>query len=81
MKRVYIKPEARGHLLGPQLLDWALHAARGMGAETVRLETVPVFVQNAVKLYRSYGFNDVARYSDLGSRLQGLLSMERRLAR
>lgn len=81
VKRVYIKPEARGHLLGPQLLDWALHAARGMGAETVRLETVPVFMQNAVKLYRSYGFDDVASYSDLGSRLQGLLSMERRLAR
>lgn len=81
LKRVYIQPEARGHQLGAQLLEWALQSAREIGAHTVRLETAPLFMQNAVKLYRSYGFQEIENYTDLGNRVEGLLSMELRLRR
>lgn len=80
LKRVYVRPEASGHHLASLLLDWAPESARPMGAHCVRLETASTFMQKAVSMYRSYGFVEVAHYRELATRIDGLLSMECRLA-
>lgn len=80
IKRVYVRPAARGYSLASLLMDWALEAARELGAERVVLETAPGFMQTAVAMYHSYGFRETAHYSDLATHVTGLASMELSLA-
>jgi len=76
IRRVYVTPSARGHSLASMLMDWALEAAREFGAKRVILETAPHFMPKAVAMYHSYGFRETAHYSDLSTRVSGLVSME-----
>lgn len=55
MKRVYIRPSARGSNLGVKLIDRVLQEAVVSGYKKICLDVLPEF-QTALKLYRSYGF-------------------------
>lgn len=55
MKRVYIRPSARGNNQGTQLVDRVLQEAVISGYKKICLDVLPEF-KTALKLYRSYGF-------------------------
>jgi len=57
MKRVYIRPSARGCNQGAKLVDRVLREAVASGYEKICLDVLPEF-KTALQLYRSYGFTD-----------------------
>jgi len=57
IRRMYLRPEARGHGLGRRLLRLALERARAKGRGCVELETTAV-MKAARALYRSEGFEE-----------------------
>jgi DNA-binding MarR family transcriptional regulator/predicted GNAT family N-acyltransferase len=63
LKRMWVSPDARGLGLGRRLLLALERYAREAGAELVRLETNRA-LQEAIALYRSSGYREVARFSD-----------------
>ncbi|MFL6010399.1 MAG: GNAT family N-acetyltransferase [Gaiellaceae bacterium] len=58
LKRMYLRPDARGQGLGKRLLVTALDWAREQGARTVRLDTSERMVA-AQRLYEANGFTRV----------------------
>ena len=74
MKRLYVRPQFRGHNLGRQLLDRLLAEARTIGYTSIRLDTVPSVMGKAVELYRAYGFREIAPYR--ANPMPGALYME-----
>ena len=63
MKRLYVRPEFRGHRIGGQLIEKVIGDARDIGYTALLLDTLP-FLQNAISLYRQYGFYEIPRYND-----------------
>jgi putative acetyltransferase len=61
VKRLYVRPEARGHGLGAMLVAAVIAAARDIGYGTLMLDTLPQMPQ-AQKLYRRYGFQPCVPY-------------------
>jgi GNAT superfamily N-acetyltransferase len=59
LKRMYLRPDARGHGLGKQLLGVALDWARAHGKQSVRLDTSDRMVA-AQRLYEAHGFERVS---------------------
>jgi len=59
LKRLYVRPEARGCSVGRKLVQHAVAAARAVGYSRVCLDVLPELVQ-AQKLYRTLGFHDAA---------------------
>lgn len=55
MKRVYIRPSARGSNQGAKLVERVLQEAVISGYTKICLDVLPEF-KTALKLYRSYGF-------------------------
>jgi len=55
LRKMYLRREYRGQGLGKHLLDDALAKARGLGFESVVLETASV-LKEAIALYERYGF-------------------------
>lgn len=55
MKRVYIRPGARGNKWGSMLMDRVLQAASQNGYKKICLDVLPEFTA-ALELYKSYGF-------------------------
>jgi carbonic anhydrase len=62
MKRLFVRPQARGHNLGRQLIDRVIAEARGIGYTHMRLDTVPGTMDRAIALYREYGFREIPPY-------------------
>ena len=58
LKRLYVRPEARGRSVARRLLSAALDFARETGVKTVRLDTFETMTA-AQSLYRSLGFRVV----------------------
>ena len=58
LKRFYVKPHNRGAGIGRQLIEYVLTETIRMGYQTVRLETF-AFMKTAVKMYKTYGFEEV----------------------
>lgn len=74
MKRLYVRPAHRGAGLGRMLASRIIEAARAIGYETVKLDTLPQ-MQAAQRMYESLGFRDTAAYNDNpigGSRFMAL---------
>lgn len=63
MKRMYVRPTARGRGLGRALAERLIAEARGMGYGMMKLDTEPALVE-AVALYRAIGFVPIERYND-----------------
>jgi DNA-binding MarR family transcriptional regulator len=62
IKRMWIAPAARGSGLGRRLLRMLEQHARAAGATVMHLETNGALAE-AIRLYRSEGYQDVARFS------------------
>ena len=63
LKRMWLRPSRQGRGLGRRLMDACLDEARRLGCRALRLDT-QAKLESAVRLYRAYGFSEVARYND-----------------
>lgn len=77
LKRLYVRPGARGSGLGRKLASAAVAHARALRYARVVLDTLPAQMPAAVRLYRSLGFREVPPY--LPEPAPGALCMELRL--
>jgi carbonic anhydrase len=64
MKRLFIREDFRGLGLGKLLVEKLLEEARLIGYEKMRLDTLPVKMATAVKIYRNFGFEEIRAYYD-----------------
>jgi putative acetyltransferase len=77
MKRLYVKPSARGHGIGRMLSERIIAEARAIGYTRLRLDTVAPRMQTAVAIYRSQGFVEILPYRV--NPIEGALYMEKDL--
>lgn len=61
MKRLYVRPEARGQGIGRLLADYIVEEARGVAHRAMVLDTLPK-LDRAISLYRSMGFEETPPY-------------------
>jgi len=78
LKRLYVRPSARGAGLGAALTEEALKLAREAGYARIRLDTLPSMT-GARAIYQRLGFREIAPYGV--HPIPGTLFMECELAR
>ena len=62
MKRLFVRPEFRGHHLGAKLAQRAIEDARAIGYSYMRLDTIRGTMDHAIGLYQSLGFSEIPPY-------------------
>jgi GNAT superfamily N-acetyltransferase len=78
LKRMYVRPVARGRGAADLLVGAVVEAAAARGCHTIWLETVHGAMDRAIAVYRRHGFVvAVARSATLG--MDGVVVMERPL--
>jgi len=76
MKRLYVRPAARGLGIGRALIEAIIRSAAALGYAEMKLDTLPG-MDSAAALYREFGFTEVAAYYD--NPFPGTLYLGRRL--
>lgn len=74
IKRLYVRPQFRGTGLGKMLTNTVISEAKGIGYKKIRLDTVEPKMKNAVGLYRTLGFREIAPYRP--NPIEGAMYME-----
>src|SRR4051812_279978 len=64
IKRLYVKPEFRGQQLGKRLAEEIIAAAKKIGYNRMRLDTVEDRMKTAVKMYCEMGFVEIEPYRE-----------------
>lgn len=74
MKRLFVRPSARGLGVGRALITRVMNDARAVGYREMRLDTLPVMGE-AQAMYESFGFRDIEAYYETpiaGTRFMGV---------
>ena len=78
MKRLYLRPAARGTGLGRALTEAVIAEGRRLGYRAMRLDTIAKHHDMAIALYRDLGFQEIPPYCV--NPIPGALYMELSLA-
>jgi putative acetyltransferase len=62
MKRLYVRPEFRGHGIGRLLAERVIREAAEIGYSRIRLDTVAGKMDSAIAMYRDLGFKETDPY-------------------
>ena len=77
MKRLFVRDKFRGQGLGRSLIDAIISEAKDIGYKRMRLDTLPPKMNDAIALYRSFGFEEIEPYYK--NPVPGAMFMELRL--
>ena len=77
MKRLFVRPQARGRGVGRSLIARIITDARSIGYGFIRLDTF-LAMRDAIHMYESRGFRRIPRYND--NPAPNAIFMERDLA-
>jgi putative acetyltransferase len=77
MKRLFLRPAARGKGVGRILVNRLIAEAREIGYQRMVLDTLPETMDKAIEIYRSIGFRNIEPYYN--NPVEGAVFMELKL--
>lgn len=76
VKRLYVRPDARGRRIGRALMGRLVTEARERGYRSLRLETLS-FMHQAMSIYKALGFREVSAFDNSQSAVSGVAHITR----